>query len=471
VILLKQREWYYLNKFYMKIIILFLLVFTIETSVQSQSGWVVQPSGVNFVLNKITFINSQTGFVIGYSKNILKTTDRGENWNQIFTVDSVTELRDIFFVNQNTGYAAGGVFIYGPGTEYYFSSTLAKTTNSGNNWFTVFRDTNQSPPTILGSVYFTSSDVGYIGAGLYSNGDGRLFKTTDGAVSWNELSFDNINGYPFSMYFSNELTGNAAVSNKAIKTTNGGINWTQHNSSFAPSFLLSLFFIDQNTGYACGGSPPFPGQSFIMKTTNAGDNWNTLLNRYGNNDYDLNSIYFPSSNIGYAVGSSLLGIGFIDTLSIILKTTDSGIKWGFQNSPHIALRSVYFFDPDTGFAVGMNGTILKTTDGGGEIISNINYSGNIIAGNFSLSQNYPNPFNPKTIIRYSIPSKANGQLSIVKLLVFDNLGKEIVTLVNEKQNAGSYSVEFNGENLSSGIYFYKLSAVEFTETKRMILLK
>ncbi|MDZ4711350.1 MAG: T9SS type A sorting domain-containing protein [bacterium] len=85
---------------------------------------------------------------------------------------------------------------------------------------------------------------------------------------------------------------------------------------------------------------------------------------------------------------------------------------------------------------------------------------------FSLSQNYPNPFNPSTVISYQLTSSSN-----VKLVVYNALGCEIVTIVNQKQNTGSYSVEFNGSDLSSGIYFYELTAGELIDTKRMILLK
>jgi hypothetical protein len=89
-----------------------------------------------------------------------------------------------------------------------------------------------------------------------------------------------------------------------------------------------------------------------------------------------------------------------------------------------------------------------------------------------LTQNFPNPFNPNTIINYQLPIS-----NFVSLKVYDAIGKEVSTLVNEKQNAGSYEIEFNGEGLPSGIYFYKLEvgspreARKFVETKRMILLK
>jgi len=83
-----------------------------------------------------------------------------------------------------------------------------------------------------------------------------------------------------------------------------------------------------------------------------------------------------------------------------------------------------------------------------------------------LQQNYPNPFNPSTSIQYAISST-----QFVTLKVYDLLGREVATLVNEEKTTGSYEVEFNGNNLTSGIYFYKLQAGSFVETKKMVLIK
>ena len=94
-----------------------------------------------------------------------------------------------------------------------------------------------------------------------------------------------------------------------------------------------------------------------------------------------------------------------------------------------------------------------------------------IPDKYSLNQNYPNPFNPVTKIKFDIPSKVKGQTSDVKLRVYDALGKELQILLNERLNAGSYEVDFDGSNFASGVYFYKLEAGSFVETKRMILLK
>jgi hypothetical protein len=85
---------------------------------------------------------------------------------------------------------------------------------------------------------------------------------------------------------------------------------------------------------------------------------------------------------------------------------------------------------------------------------------------YYLSQNYPNPFNPFTTIRYQIPTT-----EIVSLKIYDVLGRELLSLVNEEKPAGSYKVEFDAARFSSGIYFYSLTAGKFRETKKMVLLK
>jgi hypothetical protein len=91
---------------------------------------------------------------------------------------------------------------------------------------------------------------------------------------------------------------------------------------------------------------------------------------------------------------------------------------------------------------------------------------NVIPANYSLAQNYPNPFNPSTTIKYSIPSA-----SLVKIKVFNTIGQEMALLVNQEQSAGIYEVKFDATSLTSGIYFYRIEAGNFIETKKMILIK
>jgi hypothetical protein len=89
-----------------------------------------------------------------------------------------------------------------------------------------------------------------------------------------------------------------------------------------------------------------------------------------------------------------------------------------------------------------------------------------VAREYELAQNYPNPFNPVTMIRYQIPTAET-----VSLKVYDVLGKEVATLVSGRQEAGNYAVPFNASGLSSGMYFYRLQAGSFVETRKMMLVK
>jgi Secretion system C-terminal sorting domain len=99
-------------------------------------------------------------------------------------------------------------------------------------------------------------------------------------------------------------------------------------------------------------------------------------------------------------------------------------------------------------------------------VTDVPYANNQILGNFNLEQNYPNPFNPSTKINYTIP-----QQSFVSLKVYDILGNEVATLMNGDKSAGTYQVNFNAADLPSGIYFYRLTAGNYTSVKKMTLLK
>lgn len=122
----------------------------------------------------------------------------------------------------------------------------------------------------------------------------------------------------------------------------------------------------------------------------------------------------------------------------------------------------------TGFAcgggiLGTNGFILKTTNGGLTFINNFS---NKFPSVYKFYENYPNPFNPSTKIKFDIPKS-----SLVKLAVYDVLGKEIAVLLDRQLSPGTYEAEWDGSNYTSGIYYYRLTAGDYSEAKKMILLK
>jgi hypothetical protein len=149
----------------------------------------------------------------------------------------------------------------------------------------------------------------------------------------------------------------------------------------------------------------------------------------------------------------------------ILRTTDGGSTWKEQSSgTSELLKGVCFTDAHTGIIVGDHGIILRTTDGGG--ITDINTKNPEFPCRLALEQNYPNPFNPSTTIRYQLIAAG-----YVSLKVFDMNGRAVAVLVNERKPAGSFQVEWNAAGFPSGVYFCRLQAGGFFETKKLILIK
>lgn len=144
-------------------------------------------------------------------------------------------------------------------------------------------------------------------------------------------------------------------------------------------------------------------------------------------------------------------------------TTNSPKEYSFTDdlNPNLNLTQVSYrlkqIDNDGSFAYSKVVTVDLTSITSVE--EDIQYQ-------FAVEQNFPNPFNPTTQIKYSIPTN-----SLVTLIIYDLLGSQVKTLVNDFQNAGKYSSEFNAEGFSSGVYFYRLSAGRFSETRKLLLLR
>jgi hypothetical protein len=199
-----------------------------------------------------------------------------------------------------------------------------------------------------------------------------------------------------------------------------------------------------------------PSQLALEKTTNCGVSWEIIS-------------YTPPS-ISYGIKNApAVGIFeyWITGTTGIYYSSDGGANWSTQFPITSAGYCISMVNVQCGWAGGASGQIWKYSSPHPVGISN---NRNEILTEYSLSQNYPNPFNPSTTINFALPNA-----SYVKLSVYDILGNEISVLVNEKMNAGNYQAEFDGSKLSSGVYFYKLSAIggagSITESKKMLLIK
>jgi hypothetical protein len=243
---------------------------------------------------------------------------------------------------------------------------------------------------------------------------------------------------------------------KIIKTTNGGDNWFMQTTTIATP-LYSVMFADANTGWAVAG---YIGGETIIKTSNGGTNW--FSQSSGDNRY-LRDCFVRNSTTAFAVGQA----------GKLIWTTNGGDNWVVQQTgSSIELWSIDFANDSIGYAIGDN-VVLKTTNGGVVFVNN---TSNEVPQDFVLYQNYPNPFNPSTKIRFDVgpplsPLLAKEGTGVVSLKIYDLLGHEISTLVNEQLPPGTYEVEFSGTNYPSGVYFYRLTAGDFSITKSMILLK
>jgi hypothetical protein len=213
----------------------------------------------------------------------------------------------------------------------------------------------------------------------------------------------------------------------------------------------SIFFLNIDTGWVSnfGGSL---SQRYFMHTLNNGSNW---IEQNLPIDNGIGDIYFYSYLKGWG------GAGF----GKIYATTNGGELWGYQNVPIPTAGEIFFIDDLTGWCGG-NG-LCKTTNGGGNIIYNgIQQIGNEVPVSFKLFQNYPNPFNSTTNFKFQIPKS-----SYVKIILYDILGRVVEVLVDDYFKMGTYKVDFNASDLPSGVYFYCLTAGNYIETKKMILVK
>ena len=198
----------------------------------------------------------------------------------------------------------------------------------------------------------------------------------------------------------------------------------------------------------------------ILKSINNGTDWVVAASGITTKIYDLKYI-----NSLILVGSSENGV--------MVRSEDAGDNWSVITTPaEVDLFAVNFGSDLFGISTGAGGTEIYTTDAGLTWVTTLNPPLTKITKNepVKLNQNYPNPFNPSTVISYMLNDNSN-----VSIKVFDMTGREVRTLVNSYQGAGTYSVNFNANNLASGIYFYVLrvntGTNEITKTMRMILTK
>jgi len=388
-----------------------VLIFLILIPLLLNAQW-VQTNGItNKTVNTLLFYNNT--LFAGTEPGIYLSTNNGNSWIQT----SLTN-RSIycFTVSGNNIFAGTDLGIY-------------KSTNNGMNWNICYYNT---------SVSSLTSTQNYLFGAIITEG---VCLSTDNGVTWASIGLSSNSVYSV-IADSNTIYAGTFVDG-IFKSQNLGLNWM---SSGLYGKWIGSFYKFGNDLYV-GTRSNSPG---LFKSTNNGNNWiQTSLN----GESGVNTIVSSSAYLFTGISNG------------IFMSVNNGINWINRNQGFNIAPAVYSL-------VVANTFIFAGTQNQGvwrreisEITETKNYN-SIVPENFSLYQNYPNPFNPVTNIKYQI---ANNKF--VSLKVFDVLGKEIETLVNEKQSAGTYEVNWNASQYPSGVYFYRLDANGFTDTKKMILLK
>jgi photosystem II stability/assembly factor-like uncharacterized protein len=453
-------------------------------------------------LNKISLIAILTVL-------LFSSSDLYAQWILVSTFNySGINPASISVTDPNTVWVGGGTNV----------PLVYRSTNGGLNWISATGNLNLDIYCIWGK----DSNSAYCGDGGATGGSGgnaKVYKTTNGGISWSVIlstggTYGFINGIVFSrtnpqvgIIESDPPLGNgqpywvmltinnganwtlqqppgvqdAASAQNSVMcidasfygyglnagaprvtlTSNGGLNWfTRPLNGLSYPFVSSLAFnSDKIHGIACT-SQDLP---FAAMTSNGGENWSSVNLGTGLSGSSLSAVkWIPGTEVIYLVAQN-------SAPNASKRSTDGGNTWTTLTTAGLsALTHVDAYKETNNvihaYAVAIGGFCFRFRDS--VLFTGINNNNNNIPVEYSLEQNYPNPFNPTTVIKYALPRSSN-----VSLKIYDMLGNEVKTVVNEFKTAGTYSVNFDASSLSSGVYFYKIVAGDFTDAKKMTLVK
>lgn len=445
-----------------KLLLVFGFIISGLTSsfLNAQSNWSFQTNPIaDSALGKIQFVSSTEGWISEAHGRMLHTTNAGTDWSVVtpFPSDTVTSMTDpansMWWADQKHGWKINWL-----GTSFAdaHGAVIQRTTDGGNSW------TKNVLSTVAGEmgfqIQFVDTNNGWASVYNYSLGSMVTLRSTNGGSNWDTVATSGI------FYFVDTNNGWSIGGTKIYHTANGGNNWSLQYTSAGTGGFNAVQFTDLNHGWVVGDSCK------ILKTTDGGGTWTPITNTGISSNFRSKGLFFVNANFGW-IGSKIVNMPISSDVGINLYTTNGGASWttqsfpGAENSDNV--WSIFFWDANNGWFTTDAGKIGHTTNGGGTTA--IVQAKNTMPAGFSLSQNYPNPFNPTTLITYNVP--AVGTPYIVSLKVFDVLGREVATLVNETKSAGTYNATFNASKFASGVYFYQLKAGNILQTKKMILMK
>jgi len=388
--------------------------------------------------------------------------------DSVFCLGGLQDNRSAFYQGTNAWYKT----FYGDGmscainsqndqicyTEYTYGD-INRSTNRGVNWSYI------SPPgagnddnyCFVTPFICCPSNPNILYAGGVS-----IYKSINGGLEWQGPFGTAVIGGTkiLSMYSSATSVDTVycgAVNGKIFRSINAGLNWSNvTDSSITPNRYATDITVNPNRSndiiVTYGGF----GTGHVFRSTNAGANWQNISGSLPDVPHHC-VVMDPVYNQNIYAGNDLG----------VYVTTNAGANWHEYRTgmPYALVFDVTVVNPSRKLRVATYGNGIYER----KLLENpvsVNPVSNENVKGFSLSQNYPNPFNPSTHLEFGI-----SKLGFVSLKVYDLLGKEVKTLVNEVKPPGIYSTEFDGSDLSGGIYFYKIEVGHFSQVRKMILVK
>jgi photosystem II stability/assembly factor-like uncharacterized protein len=484
---------------------------TILKTTDGGSTWATQSIATGNYLESVFFLDPARGWIAGDGGTILKTTNGGQNW-QTQASDINLNYYSVFFTDENNGWVVG---------DYV---NMLRTTNGGTTW--ISQDNGLG---FLYSVMFINDSVGWAGGGS------MITKTTNAGLTWQAHRIDSLVGvykiffldenHGWGVGLGPRIVGTYNWYGAIVSTSDGGTTWATQLSGTSNT-LWSVFFTSPEQGWIVGEGGTIlhtnTGGSFVS----VNNNWNMVSVPLTVSDsrtrsifptaispaYAYNGGYMPEDTLkngkGYwlkfngAQGAPMEGIPrSLDSIAVsegwnMIGSIGSSVAVsGVASDPGGFITSRFFgyegnysatdsIRPGKAYWVKVNqtGKLILTSSSSELSASNRirivptqeeppgppdgKQATSTIPTTYALEQNYPNPFNPSSSISFTIPNHEH-----VRIQVFNLLGQLITTLVNQDKEPGTYSVTWDASTRSSGLYFYRMTAGEFVQTRKAILLR
>lgn len=446
----------------MKHLKLFLLAVAFLFSANTFSQWTYCPGSINMtglgLYPMISVFDANTAWVCGGTggaPRVYRTTNGGANFVNVTGTLTGPEFYAIWAVDANTCLVGDGGVVGGAGGN----AKIWRTSDAGVTWTTVL--------TTGGTVGFFNGIAGMNNNRNFAytqsdapTGSAQLWGTTsNGGVTWTTgtTTIGGTTGAAGSVWVSSPTIFGHGISGfaRVCFSLNGGSSFTQGALTVAGNFT-SGFCANDNGSIMLGiTSTSMPS---ISRSINSGATWTTVATGAGLTGLGVCK-WIQGTNAAYL--SAATGTNGIK------RSVDGGATWtglttaaitGFNDMAYTFIGGIVY-----GYAVAGDGSVIKLID---NTLTGIDPTNTNTPTQFALQQNYPNPFNPATVIKFSVPTNSK-----VTLKIYNSVGAELMTVTDNNYAAGNYIENVNMEGFSTGVYFYTLTAGNFKETKKMMLIK